>query len=60
MGFCFGGRLAFLTPTMPELGIAGAIGFYGWPTGRSRNDTPAPADVADRESRAGAGTLRRR
>ena len=60
MGFCFGGRLAFLTPTMPELGIAGAIGFYGWPTGRSRNDTPAPADVADRKSRAGAGTLRRR
>ena len=47
MGFCFGGRLAFLTATMPELGVAGAIGFYGWPTGRSRNDTPAPADVAD-------------
>ena len=47
MGFCFGGRLAFLTATMPELGLAGAIGFYGWPTGRSRNDTPAPADVAD-------------
>ncbi len=47
MGFCFGGRLAFLTATMPELDVAGAIGFYGWPTGRSRNDTPAPADVAD-------------
>ena len=22
------------------------IGFYGWPTGTSRNGTPAPADVA--------------
>ena len=22
------------------------IGFYGWPTGASRNGTPAPADVA--------------
>ena len=46
MGFCFGGRLAFLTATMPELAVSGAIGFYGWPTGHSRNDTPAPADVA--------------
>lgn len=45
IGFCFGGRLAFLTATM-GLGIAGAIGFYGWPTGPSRNDTPAPSDVA--------------
>ena len=47
VGFCFGGRIALLTPTVPELDVAGAIGFYGWPTGRSRNDTPAPADVAD-------------
>ncbi len=45
IGFCFGGRLAFLTATM-GLGIAGAIGFYGWPTGPSRNDTPAPSDLA--------------
>ena len=44
-GFCFGGRLAFLTPTL-GLGVAGAIGFSGWPTGPARNDTPAPADVA--------------
>ena len=45
IGFCFGGRLAFLTATM-GLGIAGAIGFYGWPTGPSRNGTPAPSDLA--------------
>ena len=45
IGFCFGGRVAFLLPTI-GIGIAGAIGFYGSPTGASRNDTPAPADVA--------------
>ncbi len=45
-GFCFGGRLAFLTAGMADLDLAGVIGFYGWPTGPSRNDTPAPADVA--------------
>lgn len=45
-GFCFGGRLAFLTAGMADLDLAGVIGFYGWPTGQSRNDTPAPADVA--------------
>ncbi len=46
-GFCMGGRLAFLASTM-GLDLAGVIGFYGWPTGPARNDTPAPADVADR------------
>jgi carboxymethylenebutenolidase len=45
-GFCMGGRTAFLTAGF-GLGLAGVIGFYGWPTGGSRNDTPAPADVAD-------------
>ena len=44
-GFCMGGRLAFLASTL-GLGTAGVIGFYGWPTGPARNDTPAPADVA--------------
>ncbi|MBI2775651.1 MAG: dienelactone hydrolase family protein [Chloroflexi bacterium] len=44
-GFCMGGRLAFLSATL-TLGLAGAIGFYGWPTGPSRNGTPAPADLA--------------
>ncbi len=45
-GFCFGGRLTFLTAGLADLAPAGVIGFYGWPTGSSRNDTPAPADVA--------------
>jgi carboxymethylenebutenolidase len=44
-GFCMGGRLAFLTATM-GLDLAGVIGFYGWPTGPARNDTPAPTDLA--------------
>ena len=44
IGFCMGGRLAFLTPTI-DLGMSGAIGFYGWPTG-SRPSSPAPVDVA--------------
>lgn len=43
VGFCMGGRLAFLTPTM-DLGMSGAIGFYGWPTG-VRSSSPAPVDV---------------
>jgi carboxymethylenebutenolidase len=46
MGFCFGGRLAFLTATL-GLDLAGAIGFYGIPVGPGRAGTPAPADVAD-------------
>jgi len=45
IGFCMGGRLSFLAATL-GMDIAGAIGFYGWPTGPARNDTPAPADVA--------------
>jgi carboxymethylenebutenolidase len=45
VGFCMGGRLAFLAPTM-GIGIAGAIGFYGWPTGPHRSGSPAPAEVA--------------
>ena len=45
VGFCFGGRLSFLCSTV-GLETAGVIGFYGWPVGPSRNDTPAPADVA--------------
>ncbi|HSG85077.1 MAG TPA: dienelactone hydrolase family protein, partial [Candidatus Limnocylindrales bacterium] len=45
VGFCFGGRMSFLSATL-GLGLAGVVGFYGWPVGASRNDTPAPADVA--------------
>jgi carboxymethylenebutenolidase len=47
VGFCFGGRLAFLTATL-GLDLAGVIGFYGVPVGPPRNGMPAPADVADR------------
>jgi len=46
MGFCMGGRLAFVAGTRPELDVTGAIGFYGWPVGPGRGETPAPADVA--------------
>ena len=48
IGFCFGGRLSFLTGTVPELSMAGGIGFYGWPVGPRNNGVPAPADLADR------------
>ena len=47
VGFCFGGRLSFDAATMGQ-GLAGVIGFYGWPVGAARSDVPAPADVADR------------
>lgn len=45
IGFCMGGRLSFLAATL-GLDLDGVVGFYGWPVGPSRNDTPAPADVA--------------
>jgi carboxymethylenebutenolidase len=44
-GFCMGGRVASMSTTL-GLGLAGAIPFYGWPTGENRNGTPAPADAA--------------
>jgi carboxymethylenebutenolidase len=44
IGFCMGGRLSFLSATF-DLGLSGAIGFYGWPTG-VRSSSPAPVDVA--------------
>jgi carboxymethylenebutenolidase len=47
VGFCMGGRFAFVSATL-GLDLAGVIGFYGWPVGTGRNDTPAPVDVADR------------
>jgi carboxymethylenebutenolidase len=43
-GFCMGGRNAFLAATL-GLRLAGVIGFYGWPGGPSRNDTPAPTET---------------
>ncbi len=44
VGFCFGGRLAFLSATLPELNLTGAVGFYG-PPQSGRGDLPAPVDV---------------
>ncbi|HXG25526.1 MAG TPA: dienelactone hydrolase family protein [Candidatus Binatia bacterium] len=46
-GFCMGGRLSSMSSTL-GLGLAGAIPFYGWPTGENRNGTPAPAEMADK------------
>jgi carboxymethylenebutenolidase len=48
VGFCFGGRLAFLTGTLDGLEPSGVIGFYGVPVGPARNDMPPPVDMADR------------
>lgn len=45
IGFCFGGRSAFLSSTL-GLGLAGAIGMYGPPAGAGRGGSPAPVDVA--------------
>jgi carboxymethylenebutenolidase len=45
MGFCMGGRLAFDSASL-GLGLAGVVGFYGWPVGPHRNGSPAPADIA--------------
>jgi carboxymethylenebutenolidase len=41
VGFCFGGRLAFLSATRHELGLTGAVGFYG-PPQSERGEVPAP------------------
>src|SRR4051794_3765165 len=45
IGFCMGGRAAFVTPTL-GLGLAGAIGFYGSPTASRANIPPIPAEIA--------------
>lgn len=47
VGFCMGGRMAFLSSAL-DLGLAGAIGFYGPPVGPGRAGSPAPAEVAGR------------
>ena len=44
IGFCMGGRAAFLSATL-GLGLTGAIGFYGSPVGAGRGGSPAPAEV---------------
>lgn len=45
MGFCMGGRLAFLSASRPELELAGAVGFYGGPMGPGRGSAPGPVDL---------------
>ena len=45
VGFCVGGRISFDAATL-GLGLAGVIGFYGWPIGQHRSNIPAPADLA--------------
>lgn len=47
IGFCVGGRISLLAATL-GLDLAGVIGFYGWPVGSHRSNTPAPIDHADR------------
>jgi len=44
VGFCYGGRLAFLAAAREELDLSGGIGFYGIVAGKGRVDLPAPAD----------------
>ena len=46
VGFCMGGRLSFLLSSLPDLGMAGVVGFYGWPTGPGTS--PAPIDEVTR------------
>jgi len=47
IGFCVGGRISFVAATL-GLDLVGVIGFYGWPVGTHRSNTPAPADIAER------------
>jgi carboxymethylenebutenolidase len=44
IGFCMGGRNAFLSSTLSQ-GFAGVIGFYGFPSGAGNNGSPAPTDL---------------
>ena len=44
VGFCMGGRLAFVSASQDELELSGAIGFYGSTIGVGRGDTPAPVE----------------
>lgn len=47
MGFCKGGRVAF-NAAAEHAGIAGSVGFYGWPVRGSEDDQSAPIDNVDR------------
>lgn len=43
VGFCFGGSTSFVQAANNH-GLAGVIGFYGRPTGPTRDGSPAPID----------------
>ncbi|HEX6475140.1 MAG TPA: dienelactone hydrolase family protein [Candidatus Limnocylindria bacterium] len=47
VGFCIGGRISFVQAAGPD-GLAGVIGFYGWPIGEHRSGLPSPASLAGR------------
>lgn len=47
LGFCMGGRMAFLAATL-GLDLAGVVGFYGTLVGPWRNDAPEPVAEAGR------------
>jgi carboxymethylenebutenolidase len=47
VGFCIGGRISFVQAAGPD-GLAGVIGFYGWPIGEHRSGLPSPASLAER------------
>jgi carboxymethylenebutenolidase len=47
LGFCFGGRIAFLSSTEVS-GLAGVVGFYGRLGKRENEVWPAPAEQASR------------
>ena len=49
MGFCMGGRMTFLTAAREELGLSGAMGFYGSVVGEGRGGMPAPLELAQQE-----------
>jgi carboxymethylenebutenolidase len=47
VGFCFGGRESFNQAARGH-GLAGVIGFYGWPVARDESDAFAPSALAPR------------
>lgn len=47
LGFCFGGRAAFLSATL-GLDLAGVVGFYGSLAAQGRAGMPSPIDAAAR------------
>lgn len=47
IGFCVGGRLAYLTASESTLGLSAVVGLYGQPFGPTKHDLPAPLDRVD-------------